>query len=188
MQSVLSVRMDTETKESFARFCEDAGLSVSTAINLFAKQTIKMQKIPFEISLAPSLPRKRGQATKERPSPSLKSSVQLDAKCAEWGISVSSVEIENIFVPKELQDALSRKAQADREREARLALTEAERDVSEIYVEAAEIYQKNTLAVQIRAMNLVNEGVREKGGMVVVPSAYSEGFGSPDDFPLGAKG
>ena len=108
----------------------------------------------------------------------------MDAKCAEWGISVSSVEIKNIFVPKELQDALSRKAQADREREARLALAEAERDVSEIYVEAAEIYQKNTLAVQIRAMNLVNEGVREKGGMVVIPSAYSEGFGSPEDFPL----
>lgn len=114
--------------------------------------------------------------------------VLLDEKCAEWGISVSSVEVKNIFVPKELQDALSRKAQADREREARMALAEAERDVSEIYVEAAEVYQKNSLAVQIRAMNLVNEGVREKGGMVVVPSAYSEGFGSPEDFPLGAKG
>lgn len=112
--------------------------------------------------------------------------VLLDAKCVEWGISVSSVEIKNIFVPKELQDALSRKAQADREREARMALAEAERDVSEVYVEAAEIYQKNTLAVQIRAMNLVNEGVREKGGMVVVPSAYSEGFGLPEDFPLSA--
>lgn len=108
--------------------------------------------------------------------------VLLDAKCAEWGISVSSVEVKNIFVPKELQDALSRKAQADREREARMALAEAERDVSEIYVEAAEVYQKNTLAVQLRAMNLVNEGVKEKGGMVVVPTAYGEGFGSVEDF------
>lgn len=114
--------------------------------------------------------------------------VLLDAKCAEWGISVSSVEIKNIFVPKDLQDALSRKAQAEREREARMALAEAERDISEIYVEAAEVYQKNTLAVQIRAMNLVNEGVREKGGMVVVPSAYSEGFGAPEDFPLKVNG
>lgn len=108
----------------------------------------------------------------------------MDEKCAEWGISVSSVEIKNIFVPKELQDSLSKKAQAEREREARMALAEAERDVSELYVEAAEIYQKNSLAVQIRAMNLVNEGVKEKGSMVVVPSAYSDGFGPTDEFPI----
>ena len=101
----------------------------------------------------------------------------LDEKCAAWGISVSSVEIRNIFIPKELQNALSREAQAKREREARIALAEAERDVSEIYVEAADVYAKNALAVQIRSMNLVNESVKEKGGMVVVPSAYTEGFG-----------
>lgn len=113
--------------------------------------------------------------------------VLLDAKCAEWGISVSSVEVKNIFVPKELQKSLSKEAQAKREREARMALAEAERDVSEIYVEAAEIYGQNNLAVQIRAMNLVNEGVKEKGGMVVVPSAYSEGFGNLKDAVLGGE-
>lgn len=68
-----------------------------------------------------------------------------------------------------------------------MALAEAERDISEIYVEAAGVHQKYMLAMQIRAMNLVNEGVREKVGMVVVPSAYSEGFGSPEDFPLKAS-
>lgn len=109
---------------------------------------------------------------------------QLDAKCADWGISVQSVEIKNIFVPKELQNALSRKAQAKQEREARMALAETERDISEIYVEAAEVYGENTVAVQLRAMNLVNEGVKEKGGMVVGPSAYSEGFDTSEKVPF----
>lgn len=111
----------------------------------------------------------------------------LDEKCTAWGISVSSVEIRNIFIPRELQNALSREAQAKREREARIALAEAERDVSEIYVEAADVYAKNALAVQIRSMNLVNESVKEKGGMVVVPSAYSEGFGPTESFPVPGK-
>lgn len=104
----------------------------------------------------------------------------MDTKVSEWGITISSVEIRDILVPKELQNALSREAQAKREREARVILAEAERDVSEIYVDAAEAYGANPLAVQIRSMNLVNEGVRERGGMVVVPSAYTEGFNAAE--------
>lgn len=115
---------------------------------------------------------------------------QLDAdvqddKVAEWGITISSVEIRNIYVPKELQDALSKEAQAKREREARITLAEAERDVSEIYVEAADVYGCNELAVKIRSMNLANESVKGRGGMMVVPSAYTEGFNQAEK---GAKG
>ena len=109
----------------------------------------------------------------------------MDDKVAEWGITISSVEIRNIYVPKELQDALSKEAQAKREREARITLAEAERDVSEIYVEAADVYGRNELAVKIRSMNLVNESVKERGGMMVVPSAYTEGFNQAEK---GAKG
>lgn len=109
----------------------------------------------------------------------------MDGKVAEWGITISSVEIRNIYVPKELQDALSKEAQAKREREARITLAEAERDVSEIYVEAADVYGRNELAVKIRSMNLVNESVKERGGMMVVPSAYTEGFNQAEK---GAKG
>lgn len=101
------------------------------------------------------------------------------------GLAISSVEIRNIYVPKELQDALSKEAQAKREREARITLAEAERDVSEIYVEAADVYGRNELAVKIRSMNLVNESVKERGGMMVVPSAYTEGFNQAEK---GAKG
>lgn len=111
----------------------------------------------------------------------------MEDKCAEWGITVSSVEIRNILVPEELQYSLSKQAQAERDRAARLTLAEAERDISEIYVEAAEVYARNELAVQIRSMNLVNEGVKDAGGMVVVPSAYSEGFSNIDGLPLGKR-
>ena len=104
----------------------------------------------------------------------------MEDKCGEWGITVSSVEIRNILVPEELQYSLSKQAQAERDRAARLTLAEAERDISEIYVEAAEVYARNELAVQIRSMNLVNEGVKDAGGMIVVPSAYSEGFSNVD--------
>lgn len=111
----------------------------------------------------------------------------MEDKCAEWGITVSSVEIRNILVPEELQYSLSKQAQAERDRAARLTLAEAERDISEIYVEAAEVYARNELAVQIRSMNLVNEGVKDAGGMVVVPSAYSEGFSAIDGLSAGKR-
>lgn len=111
----------------------------------------------------------------------------MEDKCAEWGITVSSVEIRNILVPEELQYSLSKQAQAERDRAARLTLAEAERDISEIYVEAAEVYARNELAVQIRSMNLVNEGVKDAGGMVVVPSAYSDGFTNIEGASVGKR-
>ncbi|MDO5044533.1 MAG: slipin family protein, partial [Coriobacteriia bacterium] len=79
-------------------------------------------------------------------------------------------------IPASLQNAMSKKAQADREREARIALAEVEKDISEMFVEAAEIYGSNDKAMQLRTMNLIYESVKEKGGLIVAPSAFSEGF------------
>lgn len=100
----------------------------------------------------------------------------ISEKVDEWGIAVVSVEIRDIVIPKELQAAMSRQAQAERERDARLILAEVERDISELYVEAAAVYGQPDKAMQLRTMNLVYDSVKENGSMVVVPSAYSEGF------------
>lgn len=100
----------------------------------------------------------------------------ISEKVDDWGITVVSVEIRDIVIPKELQAAMSRQAQAERERDARLILAEVERDVSEFYVEAAAAYGQPEKALQLRTMNLVYDSVKENGHMVIVPSAYSEGF------------
>lgn len=100
----------------------------------------------------------------------------VSEKVDDWGITVVSVEIRDIVIPKELQTAMSRQAQAERERDARLILAEVERDISEFYVEAAEAYGQPEKALQLRTMNLMYDSVKDSGNMVVVPSAYSEGF------------
>lgn len=100
----------------------------------------------------------------------------LGEKCEGWGITVISVEIRDITIPEELQDALSREAQAERERNARVILAEAERDISEMFVEAAEVYDKNPRAMKLRAMNLAYEGARDSRGMLLTPSALGDAF------------
>lgn len=97
-------------------------------------------------------------------------------KCEEWGITVISVEIRDITIPTELEYALSKEAQAERERNARLLLAEIEKDISEMFVEAAEIYDKNPKAMQLRAMNLAYEGAKEGKGVLLAPSALADGF------------
>ena len=104
----------------------------------------------------------------------------LDKKTAPWGITISSVEIRDIIIPEDLQNAMSKEAQAERERNARVILAEVEKDISEMFVEAAEIYDRNDRAMQLRTMNLIYESVREKGGLVIAPSAFSEGFNNID--------
>lgn len=94
----------------------------------------------------------------------------LDAKSQEWGITVVSVEIRNIIVPQELQDALSKEAQAEREKNARILLAEVERDVSELLVEAAEVYERNEKALQLRTLGVVSESTKKNGGLVIAPS------------------
>ncbi len=100
----------------------------------------------------------------------------LERKTNEWGITVASVEIRDIEIPEELQEALSAEARAEREYNARIILAEVEKEVSEMFMDAAETYGRPDAALQLRAMSFVSESVKERGGLVVVPSSLSEAF------------
>src|SRR5579862_253667 len=101
----------------------------------------------------------------------------LDEKTNPWGITVQSVEIRDVQIPAALQDAMSREAQADRERHARIILGEAETQVSEKFAQAALVYRDNPVALHLRAMNMLYEAIKEKGAMVIVPSSAVETMG-----------
>lgn len=101
----------------------------------------------------------------------------LDEKTNPWGITVQSVEIKEVQIPHQLQEAMSREAQAERERRARIILGEAETQVAEKYSEAASHYAANPTALHLRAMNMLYEAMKEKGAMVVVPSSAVETMG-----------
>ena len=101
----------------------------------------------------------------------------LDAKTNPWGITVQSVEIRDVQIPPALQDAMSREAQADRERHARVILAQAETQVAEKFSETAEYYANNPTALHLRAMNMLYEAMKEKGAMVIVPSSAVETMG-----------
>ena len=106
----------------------------------------------------------------------------LDAKTNAWGITVQSVEIRDIIIPKALEDAMSRKAQAERERQSRIILSKAETEIAEKFADASVHYKKNPVALHLRAMNMVFEGLKQKGSMIIVPSTAVETMG------LGALG
>lgn len=95
----------------------------------------------------------------------------IGRKTGDWGISVISVEIRDIGVPAALQDAMSRQAQAERERLARVALAQAEQEVAIKFVEAADIYGRSPAAMQLRAMNIIYETTKERGTTILIPSA-----------------
>jgi regulator of protease activity HflC (stomatin/prohibitin superfamily) len=101
----------------------------------------------------------------------------LDEKTNPWGITVQSVEIRDVTIPQELQNAMSRQAQAERERQARLILGDAETQISEKFAKAAEVYAENPVALHLRAMNMLYEAIKEKGAMVIVPSSAVETMG-----------
>jgi len=94
----------------------------------------------------------------------------LDAKTNPWGITILSVEFTDIILPQGLEDAMSRVAQAEREKQARVILGAAEAEVAEKFEEAAVRYKGNPTALNLRAMNMVYEGIRQKGAMILVPS------------------
>jgi regulator of protease activity HflC (stomatin/prohibitin superfamily) len=96
---------------------------------------------------------------------------EIGAKTADWGVSVLSVEIRDISVPPALQDAMSRQAQAERERLARILLGQAEQEVAIKFVEAAEIYARSPAALQLRAMNIIYETTKERGATILIPTA-----------------
>lgn len=100
----------------------------------------------------------------------------VDAKTNPWGITILSVEFKEILIPHELEDALSREAQASREHSARVILSRSEAEIAESYARAADTYRDDPVALQIRAMNMIYEGVRSKGGLVLVPSDALKGM------------
>ena len=101
----------------------------------------------------------------------------LDEKTNPWGITVQSVEVRDVTIPQGLQDAMSRQAQAERERQARVILGEAEVQVSDQFAEASRVYNDNPGALHLRGMNMLYEAIREKGSMVIVPSSAVETMG-----------
>lgn len=98
----------------------------------------------------------------------------IDARTNPWGITVQSVEIRDIVIPEALEDAMSRRAQAERERQARVILGESEKQIAESFREASLAYQENPVALHLRAMNMLFEGLKEKGALVIVPSGAVE--------------
>jgi regulator of protease activity HflC (stomatin/prohibitin superfamily) len=101
----------------------------------------------------------------------------LDSKTNPWGITVQSVEIRDVQIPAQLQDAMSREAQAERERRARVILGTAETEIAEKFASASATYQDNPVALHLRAMNMLYEAIKEKGSMVIVPSSAVETMG-----------
>jgi len=98
----------------------------------------------------------------------------LDEKTNPWGITVQSVEIRDIILPKDLEDAMSKEAQAERERHARIILGTAETEIAEKFAQAAKQYESNPGAMHLRGMNMLFEGLKEKGSMIIVPSSALE--------------
>jgi uncharacterized membrane protein YqiK len=95
----------------------------------------------------------------------------IDERTTPWGITVQSVEIRDIVIPQVLEDAMSRQAQAERERQARVILGESEEQIAASFSKASEAYTHNPTALHLRAMNMLFEGLKEKGALVIVPSS-----------------
>jgi uncharacterized membrane protein YqiK len=98
----------------------------------------------------------------------------IDAKTSEWGITVQSVEIRDVRIPAALEDAMSRKAQAEREKLARVILAESEVLVAEEIAKAAGVYEQKAHAMQLRAMNMTYESIKERGALMVIPSGMAD--------------
>lgn len=96
---------------------------------------------------------------------------EIGRKTADWGVAAISVEIRDVAIPAQLQDAMSRQAQAEREKAARVILGAAEAEIAQKFLEAANIYAKNPAALQLRAMNIVYETTKERGATILIPSA-----------------
>jgi regulator of protease activity HflC (stomatin/prohibitin superfamily) len=93
----------------------------------------------------------------------------IDRRTTQWGITVESVEIRDIVIPEALENAMSRQAQAERERQARIILGQAEQQIAQSFLEAAKVYENEPIAFRLRSLNMIMEGVKERGSLVVVP-------------------
>jgi regulator of protease activity HflC (stomatin/prohibitin superfamily) len=101
----------------------------------------------------------------------------IDQRSNPWGVTVSSVEMRDVVIPGALQDAMSREAQAAREKQARIILGEAEMEIAHSFEEAAKSYRDNPTALHLRAMNMLYEGLKEKGALMVIPSSAVDSMG-----------
>jgi regulator of protease activity HflC (stomatin/prohibitin superfamily) len=101
----------------------------------------------------------------------------IDTRSNPWGVTVQSVEMRDVVIPESLQDAMSREAQAAREKQARIILGQAEVEIAQLFEEASKAYAKNPTALQLRAMNILYEGIKEKGALMLVPSSAVESMG-----------
>jgi len=113
----------------------------------------------------------------------------LDRKMIDWGIHVQSVEIRDVIIPEALEDAMSREAQAERERQARIILGTAETEIASKFVEAAEKYRASPIALNLRAMNMLYESIVKRGSLMVVPSGLADSLNVPSLLGIaGARG
>jgi regulator of protease activity HflC (stomatin/prohibitin superfamily) len=112
----------------------------------------------------------------------------LDEKTNPWGITVQSVEIRDVRIPQALEDAMSRQAQAERERQARNILGQAETEIADKFAAAAMIYKNDPTALHLRAMNMLYEAIKERGSMVIVPSSVVETMGLGGSLATAALG
>src|SRR6266487_197930 len=101
----------------------------------------------------------------------------IDQRSNPWGVTVSSVEMRDVVIPVALQDAMSREAQASREKAARVILGQAEMEIAHSFEEAAKSYHNNPTALHLRAMNMLYEGLKEKGALMLIPSSAVESMG-----------
>jgi regulator of protease activity HflC (stomatin/prohibitin superfamily) len=102
----------------------------------------------------------------------------IDRRTTPWGITVESVEIRDIAIPEALEDAMSRQAQAERERQARIILGQAEQQIAQSFLEAAKAYENQPIAFRLRSLNMIMEGVKERGSLVVVPYGETHDLGT----------
>src|SRR5947207_431579 len=116
--------------------------------------------------------RRRGRERSEEARQQL-----LDQRASPWGATVQSVEMRDVVIPGSPQDAMSREAQASREKQARVILSQAETEIAALYEEAAKSYQNNPTALHLRAMNMLYEGLKEKGALMLIPSSAVESMG-----------
>jgi regulator of protease activity HflC (stomatin/prohibitin superfamily) len=149
---------------------EKAALEVQdyTAAISWASQTA-LRDIIGRTSLADLL---RGRERIEKELQAL-----IDQRTTPWGVTVHSVEMRDVVIPAALQDAMSREAQASREKQARIILGEAEVAIADLFQQAAERYRDNPTALQLRQMNILYEALKQKGGMMVIPSNLVESMG-----------
>lgn len=112
----------------------------------------------------------------------------LDRKMHDWGIQVQSVEIRDVTIPSALEDAMSRQAQAERERQARIILGTAETEIAAKFVEAAERYAESPVALNLRAMNMLYESIVKRGSLMVVPSGLADSLNLPGIMGMAGAG